>query len=194
MSIVARARSSVASLVHGAPHSSTTGTRCGGLTGCATRQRARPGKIGGEVRRDDRRRAAREYRVGRREPVEFGESGSLDRDFLRQVFLHPRGIGQCIAQPDARRDTRRVPRARPRPVPLVPARQALARSAAAPQQAAPARASNSRTVPAGAREHHRPRAADQSGADDRCNSFHAFTSRARAGAVARSSRSAAAGP
>ena len=62
-------------------------------------------KIGGEVRRDDRRGAAREYRVGRREPVEFGESGSLDRDFLRQVFLHPRSSGQRIAQPDAGRDT-----------------------------------------------------------------------------------------
>jgi hypothetical protein len=32
----------VASLVQGAPHSSTTGARCGGFTGCATMQRARP--------------------------------------------------------------------------------------------------------------------------------------------------------
>src|SRR3954454_17114499 len=31
--------------VQGAPHSSTSGTRCGGLTGWPTRQRARPGSI-----------------------------------------------------------------------------------------------------------------------------------------------------
>src|SRR3984957_20253845 len=31
--------------VHGAPHSSTSGTRCGGLTGWLTRQRARPGSV-----------------------------------------------------------------------------------------------------------------------------------------------------
>ena len=30
--------------VQGAPQISTTGTRYGGFTGCATRQRARPGK------------------------------------------------------------------------------------------------------------------------------------------------------
>src|SRR4051812_27645722 len=36
--------------VQGAPHSSTSGTRCGGLTGWPTRQRARPGSI--SVKRD----------------------------------------------------------------------------------------------------------------------------------------------
>ena len=36
------ARCFVAGDVHGAPHTSTTGTRCGGFTGCATTQRARP--------------------------------------------------------------------------------------------------------------------------------------------------------
>jgi len=48
--ITARARASVAASVHGAPQSSTTGTRCGGLTGCATRQRARPASV--SVKRD----------------------------------------------------------------------------------------------------------------------------------------------
>jgi hypothetical protein len=48
--ITVRARWSVAGVVHGAPQSSTTGTRCGGLTGCATRQRARPSKP--SVKRD----------------------------------------------------------------------------------------------------------------------------------------------
>src|SRR3954471_16376219 len=36
------ARAIVSGAVHGAPTSSTIGTRCGGFTGCATRQRARP--------------------------------------------------------------------------------------------------------------------------------------------------------
>src|SRR5258706_3780576 len=39
---VCRARRFVSGEVQGAPHSSTTGTRCGGFTGCATMQRARP--------------------------------------------------------------------------------------------------------------------------------------------------------
>src|ERR1043165_3212433 len=38
-----RARSIVSGAVHGAPHNSTSGTRCGGLTGWPTRQRALPG-------------------------------------------------------------------------------------------------------------------------------------------------------
>ena len=40
--MTSRARAFVASDVHGAPQSSTTGARCGGFTGCATMQRARP--------------------------------------------------------------------------------------------------------------------------------------------------------
>ena len=35
-------RSTVSGAVQGAPHSSTSGTRWGGFTGCATRHRARP--------------------------------------------------------------------------------------------------------------------------------------------------------
>src|SRR6478609_5067067 len=42
---MARARSTASGEVHGAPHTSTTGTRCGGLTGWPTRQRARPGSV-----------------------------------------------------------------------------------------------------------------------------------------------------
>src|SRR6266481_1415789 len=40
-----RARSIASAEVHGAPQSSTSGTRCGGLTGWPTRQRARPGSV-----------------------------------------------------------------------------------------------------------------------------------------------------
>ena len=42
LSKIARAFATVSADVHGAPHNSTIGTTCGGLTGCATRHRARP--------------------------------------------------------------------------------------------------------------------------------------------------------
>ena len=70
---MSRARSIASGEVHGAPQSSTSGTRCGGLTGWPTRQRARPGSALGEARADDGRGRGHQQRVRRRKPVELGE-------------------------------------------------------------------------------------------------------------------------
>ena len=101
------ALASVASLVHGAPHSSTTGTRCGGLTGCATRQRARPASSAVKCEATIADVLLARIALGRRQPIEFREDDALDLHIFREVFLHPRHSGYGIGQPGAELDARK---------------------------------------------------------------------------------------
>ena len=86
---MARARAIVSGEVHGAPESSTIGTTCGGLTGCATRQRWRPSSF--SVKRevtmaeDDEARIALAGAAASRR----GEQLDLDLDPLRPALDPP---------------------------------------------------------------------------------------------------------
>ena len=101
-----RARAITSGQVHGAPHSSTTGTRCGGLTGWATRQRARPGERLGEARGDDRRRRRGEDGLARREPRRAPRRSRAWLRRLGSVLLHEVDAARPLARASSPTPTR----------------------------------------------------------------------------------------
>ena len=180
----------VSGAVHGAPTSSTIGTRCGGFTGCATRQRARPARFSVNRLGDDRRDGRGEDRVGRGQRIELGEDRALGLDGLRHVLLHEARAVERIG------DAFRRAHARRRPFRIV--HEAVLRQFVQPFGNEAERLVGDaldrvvhRGVPAGAREHHGPGAADQARSDDG-DAGHGLSFTSTISAVAARDRRAAA--
>ena len=89
---MARARSIVSGEVQGAPDSSTIGTTCGGLTGCATRQRWRPFSF--SVKREATMAEDDEARIALAGAAasSLREQLDLDLDPLRPALDHQLGV------------------------------------------------------------------------------------------------------
>jgi hypothetical protein len=158
----ASARSIVAGAVQGAPHNSTTGTRCGGLTGCATRQRARPASF--SVKCD----------AG----IADVELATFMFERLGQVFLHP------VCGFDRRRQVGRVfdPLAGRRGIGDEAVLLLLSEACSDERRCRFELRWNAVVeahAPPGTGEDHCPRPADQPGAYDCRCLFHRVTSRVR---------------
>ena len=123
------ARCLVCAVVHGAPQISTTGTRCGGLTGWATRQRPRPGRwsvnFEATIAEVDE---ASTMSFGRR-GVEQREGRVLGLDRLGPAFLHVVDAGHRVLERVRHRHARRGGGRIRRPVRTRRGRAASARSA-----------------------------------------------------------------
>ncbi len=143
------------------PTTSTSGTRCGGLNGCATTTRSGCRHASWKELGSEPRRAAGEHDVGRRSLVEGGEERALEVQPLRTRLDDEVGasgggrrVGVEVQPVERRPGRRRARRGGRRPPP-----------AAAPRPPAPGHWRAPSTPWERARAH--PAAADRPGTDDR---------------------------